>query len=214
MDPLLIEVPERLQTERLLLRPPRPGDGPAICEAVAASLAELRPWMPWAQGEPTPEEAEANARRTLAKFMLREDLTFALFDANTGQVLGGTGLHRIDWSLPRFEIGYWCRTGFTGRGLVSEAVRALSRMAFDTLMAQRVEIRMDDRNAGSRRVAERAGFSFEGLLRRDTVAVDGFVRDTRVYSRVRGIEEPLVPAPVPGFVPAFVPSLEDAAGAG
>jgi len=194
LDPLLIDVPERLQTERLVLRPPRPGDGAALCEAVTASLDELRPWMPWAQQAPAPEESEALARGAQAKFLQRADLVYSIWehdgDGNERQLVGGTGLHRIDWSVPRFEIGYWRRSGHAGRGLVTEAVRALSRMAFDVLKAQRVEIRMDDCNTASWRVAERAGFTLEGVLRRDTMAVDGRVRDTRVYSRVRGVEEP------------------------
>jgi RimJ/RimL family protein N-acetyltransferase len=111
-------------------------------------------------------------------------------DGAEGAFVGSSGLHRIDWSVPRFEIGYWRRTGFEGRGLIVEVVRALSRMAFDTLAARRVEIRMDARNEPSARVAERAGFTFEGVLRQDSVDVAGGGRDTRVYSRVRDIEEP------------------------
>jgi RimJ/RimL family protein N-acetyltransferase len=193
MDPLLIDVPERLQTARLLLRRPLPGDGAALCEAVRVSLDELRPWMPWAQTESSVDEAETTVRRMHAQFALREDLPMFMFERDAGgegALVGCTGLHRIDWSVPRFEIGYWRRSGLAGRGLVSEAVRTVCRMAFESLGAQRVEIRMDDRNEASRRVAERAGFSFEGLLRQDTMAVDGVVRDTRVYSRVRGVEVP------------------------
>ncbi len=194
MDPLLIDVPERLLTGRLLLRPPRPGDGAALCEAVAASLAELRPWMPWAQQPPEAEASEALARGAQAKFLQRSDLVYSIWQHDghgvEQRLIGGTGLHRIDWTVPRFEIGYWRRSGLAGQGFVSEAVRALSRMAFDTLKAQRVEIRMDERNTASARVAERAGFTLEGVLRCDTVAVDGVVRNTRVYARVRGVEEP------------------------
>ena len=194
-DPLLIDVPERLLTPRLVLRCPRAGDGPALNEAVTVSLDELRPWMPWAQAAPTLDESEAHARGAQARFMQRSDLVYAIWE-HDGQgvetrLVGGTGLHRIDWSVPRFEIGYWRRSGEQGRGLVTEAVQALSRMAFDVLQAQRVEVRMDDANTASWKVAERAGFTLEGVLRRDTVAVDGRVRDTRVYSRVRGVEEPL-----------------------
>ena len=78
---------------------------------------------------------------------------------------------------------------------MTEAVRALSRMAFDALGARRVEVRMDDGNEPSRKVAERAGFTFEGLLRQDTLTVAGVPRNTRVYSRVRGVEEPVLSAP-------------------
>jgi len=124
----------------------------------------------------------------------REDLVYFIFErtpqGEAGALVGGTGLHRIDWKGPRFEIGYWRRTDRAGRGYATEAVRALSRMAFDVLAAERVEIRMDDRNLASARVAERAGFRFEALLRREARGVDGELRDTRVYARVRGIEEP------------------------
>jgi len=190
MDPLLIDVPPRLVTTRLVLRCPRPGDGAAFNEAVCASLDELRPWMPWAQQAPTPEESEALARGAQAKFQLRTDLVYAIWEHDgAGQetrLVGGSGLHRMDWSVPRFEIGYWCRSGCTGRGYVTEAVLALTRMAFAVLKAERVEIRMDDHNVRSWRVAERAGFTLEGVLRRDALAPDGRVRNTRVYAQVRG----------------------------
>ncbi len=103
-------------------------------------------------------------------------------------------MHRILWSVRRFEIGYWCRVGCTGQGLVTEAVRALNRVAFDQLGARRVEVRMDGSNQRSRRVAERAGFTFEGVLRGDSLTPQGGVRDTHVYARVLGIEEAPQPA--------------------
>ena len=88
-----------------------------------------------------------------------------LFLKGTGTLVGSSGLHRIDWEVPKFEIGYWCRTGFTGRGYVTEAVRGISAFAFDVLGARRVEIRCDSRNLPSARGAERAGFRLEGELR-------------------------------------------------
>ena len=103
-------------------------------------------------------------------------------------------MHRIDWSVPRFEIGYWRRSGEQGRGVVSEAVRALARFAFDQLGARRVEIRMSSDNARSRAVAERCGFTLEGVLRQDSLDVRGRPRDTVVYARVRGVEEPALRA--------------------
>ena len=127
--------------------------------------------MPWAGAMPSVDESEAHCRRQQARFLLREDFVFLMFvrgaDGGEGELLGGTGLHRIDWALRRFEIGYWRKTGCEGRGFVTEAVRALARLAFDTLDARRVEIRMDDNNERSWRVAERAGFTLEALLRFD-----------------------------------------------
>lgn len=193
MDPLLIDVPERTETERLVLRCPRPGDGAAMNAAVCASLDVLRLWVPWAKDAPTPDESEVYCRRQQALFLLRDELVMLIFEKGSegpeGPVLGVIGLHRIDWSARVFEIGYWRRAGLGGLGVISEAVLALTRMAFDRLGASRVEIRMDDDNERSRKVAERTGFSFEGLLRSNSLTPRGEARSTRVYARVRGVEE-------------------------
>jgi len=193
MDPLLIDVPERIETERLILRCPQPGDGVLVNTAVRESLDALRPFMPWAQTAPSVDESELVCRRAQARFRLREDLVLSIFeraaDGGEGRYVGGSGWHRISWEVRRFEIGYWCRSSCTGQGFITEAVGALNRVAFDRLGARRVEVRMDGRNERSRRVAERAGFTFEGILRGDSLTPQGEVRDTRVYARVLGIEE-------------------------
>jgi RimJ/RimL family protein N-acetyltransferase len=192
MDPLLIDVPLRIETQRLILRCPQPGDGAALNVAECETLGELLPWMPWAQQARTPDDSEVYCRRSQARFLLREDLPMLIFERRRrsrggaeGPLLGGTGLHRIDWQARRFEIGYWRRAGQQGRGIVTEAVRALAQMAFDRLAARRIEIRMDDTNLASRGVAERAGFVFEALLRDEGVTPQGEPRDTRVYVRLR-----------------------------
>ena len=193
MNPLLIDVPERIETERLIMRCPLPGDGAVLNAAVCESLDALRPFMPWAQSAPSLDESELVCRRAQARFRLREDLTLSMFerlaDGSEGRYIGGSGLHRIQWDVRRFEIGYWCRSTCTGQGFVTEAVLALNRVAFDRLGARRVELRMDGVNERSRRVAERAAFTFEGVLRGDSLSPQGVVRDTRIYARVLGIEE-------------------------
>ena len=92
--------------------------------------------------------------------------------------------------MPRFEIGYWVRTSRVGRGYVQEAVRAIARMAFDVLGAARLEILCNDRNVRSWRVAERCGFTLEGVLRSHAREVDGTLRDTRVYARLPADPDP------------------------
>jgi RimJ/RimL family protein N-acetyltransferase len=221
MDPLMIDLPAVLASERVLLRAPRAGDGAALNDAMAESLETLKPWMPWAQEMPSLKQSELTCRQIAARFAQRTDLTLYMFerlcaptlaslaalrggataaaerpgaadvaDGDFGRLIGGTGLHRMDWNVPRFEIGYWCRPSMQGRGLVTEAVNTLMRFAFDTLQARRVEVRMSSTNARSRAVAERCGFTLEGVLRQDSRGVDGQPRDTVVYARVRGVEEP------------------------
>ena len=80
MDPLLIDVPERIETERLILRCPQPGDGVLVNAAVRESLDALRPFMPWAQTAPSVDESELVCRRAQARFRLREDLVLSIFE--------------------------------------------------------------------------------------------------------------------------------------
>lgn len=187
-DPLLIDIPERLDGERTVLLAPRPGLGAELAVVIAQSVSHLRPWMPWAQEAPTAESSEVVVRRMQADFVARRDLCFQIYarraDGSPGRLLGGSGLHRIDWTVRKFEIGYWIRPEALGQGHVSEAVRLLTALAFDRLGARRVEIRCDVRNLKSRAVAERCGFELEGILRRDALGVDGAPRDSCVYARL------------------------------
>lgn len=181
-DPLLLDFPDSFETERLLLRCPRPGDGPEICRAVNESLDSLRPWMSWAQEPAMPDISELTARRARIRFIERSDLMLLLFLKGTDIMVGASGLHRIDWTVPRFEIGYWCRQRFQGLGYISEAVGGITEFAFNTLGAARVEIHMDSRNLASRRVAERVGYVLEGELRHHDRDVRAELRDTLVFA--------------------------------
>lgn len=189
MKPVLREFPEQIETERLLIRAPRYGDGPELRAAVKDSIAELREWMPWAPRDLSelPDEAdyEARVREGRAKFLLREDLWMLIFLKGTNTLVACSGLHRMDWDVPSFEIGYWVRTPYAGKGYVTEAARGIASFAFDTLGARRVEIRCDAQNERSAAVARRLGFDLEGHLRNDERNhLTGRLRDTLVFARI------------------------------
>ncbi|GGF90549.1 ribosomal-protein-serine acetyltransferase [Paenibacillus albidus] len=188
ISPIMMSIPERFESKRLLIRAPLWGDGAAVNQAVTESIEELRPWMPWAKSLPTLEESEASIRRSRLQFLERTDLRLLLFQKETGELVGGSGLHRFDWQARTFEIGYWVRTSCSRQGYITEAVKAITKYAIHELAANRVEIRCDARNLQSAAVAERSGFLLEGILRNDTRGIDGSLRDTRVYSKVRGVE--------------------------
>ncbi len=180
--PILMDFPESFETERLLIRSPLPGDGPGMHAAIRESLGELTPWMPWPKEHRTVEDSEVSARRARVAFLERSELRLHLYLKGTDTLVGSSGLQGIDWEVPKFEIGYWCRTRFTGRGYTTEAARAITAFAFDALGAKRVEIRCDSRNLPSARVAERAGFRLEGELHNNEVGTDGVPRDTLIYA--------------------------------
>jgi ribosomal-protein-serine acetyltransferase len=188
MKPILLDFPDVFETERLTVRSPMPGDGAELQAAVAETIDDLRPWMPWADHVPTVEEDEELVREARARFLTREDLWLLLVLKGTHTLVGASGLHSIDWKVPRFEIGYWVRRRFAGQGYITEAVRGITHFAFDTLGARRVEIRCDARNVRSQAVARRAGYALEATLRNHVVVVDGALRDTLVFVRLEPLE--------------------------
>jgi RimJ/RimL family protein N-acetyltransferase len=192
-EPDLPEVPFSFKTARLRIRSPSPGDGPAVHAAVLESLAELRAWgdsLPWAMSPPSVDASERFCREGQANYASRRVLPMLLFAQDTGLFVGASGLHGIDWALRRFEIGYWCRTNQTGRGLITEAVVGITGLAFEVLGARRIECRTDAQNLRSRRVCEKAGYALETIYTaapKGEVAAPGktclYARDSPVHLR-------------------------------
>lgn len=186
MKQTLIDFPDRIETERLYIRPCLPGDGAIVQNAIIASLSEMKPWLPFAQAAPSVEEAEDSVRRSYADFIKREDFRLHIFRKEDNQFVGSTGYHRINWNIPKVEIGYWLDSRHTKKGYMLEAVNSLVKFAFEKWDVKRVEIRCDPRNINSKAVAERAGFQLEGILRNEAMSADGTeARDTCVYAKIK-----------------------------
>ncbi|WP_433750223.1 GNAT family N-acetyltransferase [Falsibacillus pallidus] len=185
MNPILIDFPFEFTTDRLLIRYPLPGDGKVVHEAIMASLKELKPWMAFANKEQSIEDVEANIRSSHAEFLARKDLRLLVFLKETGEFIASSGLHRINWEIPKFEIGYWIDSRFSGKGYMTEAVEGITDFARRELKAKRIEIRCDSNNVRSRAIPERLGFELEGILKNDSLSIDEqTLRDTCIFAKV------------------------------
>lgn len=172
-----------IETPRLTIRPQQKGDGAAINAAKAETWDDLQIWMPWAKRPSTIEEDEQVAQSSYAEFLLRENFNMVGIARDTGRMEIFTGLHRIDWTARRFEIGYWARKSAQGKGLVSESTNALTRFAFAALGAKAVALAYADGNEASARVMRGLGFEKEGTMRLASALNDGRVVDQHWYSR-------------------------------
>jgi RimJ/RimL family protein N-acetyltransferase len=187
-NPVLLDIPDRIETERLLLRAPRPGDGAMVNASVLETLDDLRRYpasMSWAMQEQPVGATEEYCRRGAASWILRADFPMLALWRNSGEHAGNVGLHRFNWDTRVFEIGWWCRRRAQGQGLITEAARALTEFAFAQLGARRVWCACDEENEKSWRVAERLGFAHEGTLRSERCDPDGTRRSMRVYAMTR-----------------------------
>ena len=185
---ILRTVLPQLRTRRLLLRCPREGDGQLVHEAVVETLEQLRAWpasLPWAMFEPSPAASETYCRESAAAFIKRTALVFLVFD-QSGHLVASTSMHAINWTVPKFEIGFWCRASRQRQGLATEAVAELVRYAFEGLGASRIDALPDEANAPSRALCLSVGMQLEGVLRNERVTPSGQLRNTCMYASVRG----------------------------
>jgi RimJ/RimL family protein N-acetyltransferase len=123
----------------------------------------------WLDAVPQPyREAEARAWVEHATAAWREETSapFAVTDASNSGLLGSVGFGWVgEREEQAGEIGYWLRKEARGGGLTTRAVRLVSQWAVRELGCERLQLRADERNVSSQRVAEKAGFTREGVLR-------------------------------------------------
>lgn len=183
-NPLLLDIPSQLETERLILRAPlQTGDGKIVNQAIRESFYELKEWLPFAQKLPTLEETEINLRKAHINFLKRESFRFLIFHIDTNDFIGAISLQGIDWDIPKCEIGYWINTKFSGNGYMTEAVKALTNFGLYNIKFKRIGIRCESTNLKSRSIPEKLGFELEGVLRNDDLSADGSkLTDTCYYS--------------------------------
>ncbi|HEX2316512.1 MAG TPA: GNAT family N-acetyltransferase [Thermomonospora sp.] len=168
-----------LTTGRLLLRPFGEGDVPHV--VAAARDPEMLRWMFWA-----PDEDEAQAREFCTRIAHEDPVHKIGFAVEVdGRCSGSVGLQRADWQMGRVEIGYWLAPWARGRGLMTEAVRAVSRFAFAKGL-HRVELLAAVGNDASQRVAELAGYRRECVLREAGILPGGVRTDLVMYALLSG----------------------------
>lgn len=185
IDPVLLDVPLPIRTPRLLIRAKQPGEGAPTAEAVAETWNDLHQWMDWAERleDNTAEKQEIRTRHVMAKLLLREEFNFVGVEIATGRLVVWCGFHSVNWRARHCDTGYWVRKSAQGKGFATESTNALLRFAFGPLRMQRVGLTHTEGNERSRRVAEKLGFTPEGLQRSISLLPGGRVADKRLYAR-------------------------------
>jgi ribosomal-protein-serine acetyltransferase len=153
--PILVDAATRL-------RPWQPADATPLFEAVEASHDHIAEWLTWADGY-TLDRARTFIAACRRAYGTGEQLDLCL--EVDGAIAGGCGFVKIDRETGEGEIGYWLGLPYTGRGLMTRAVAALTDHGFEAMALHRVVIAMLAGNRRSRAIPERLGFSHEGTFR-------------------------------------------------
>ncbi|MEE8353937.1 MAG: GNAT family protein, partial [Dehalococcoidales bacterium] len=110
---------------------------------------------------------------------------FTMNDPTDGSFIGGCGLNGINRVNGTANLGYWVRTGWTRRGVATAATLLLAEFGIRHAGLTRIEILTATGNRASRRVAEKAGATREGVLR-NRLLVHGKLHDAVLYSVIPG----------------------------
>ena len=171
----------RLVVDDLVFRPFGKDDTEPL--VIGCNDPELQRWLPL----PFPYTRElASAWVTTEAERRRvegEGLHLAIADA-ADQFLGNVSLKKTHWRHGHTEVGYWVMPAARGRGIATAAAGTLSRWALQQERIFRVELTAAPGDIASQRVAEKAGFSFEGIARSGGIIHSGRT-DLKIYSLIR-----------------------------
>jgi RimJ/RimL family protein N-acetyltransferase len=179
--------PFELPAGPVLLRPWREDDADATWAALRDPEILL-----WNSSGSASREAVARFLRARADWSGGDHASWAVVDPGTDELLGSVSLHSIDREQGDAEIGYWTVPAARGRGVAPAVVDAVCRWAFAALPIDRIELCHAVENRGSGRVAEKAGFTLEGRLRRSYRYGDGIRHDELLWARLSDDPPPAV----------------------
>jgi ribosomal-protein-serine acetyltransferase len=159
--------------ENLELRLRTEADAEMFFNLVDKNRAYLREWLPWVDATKTVEDTKEYIRSTISKFETRESIDLGIWYG--GQWVGSVGFHYWDKANRKDTIGYWLDESFQGKGIITDAVRALVKYGFEEMNLNRIEILCAVLNVKSQAVPQRLGFTNEGVTRECEWLYDHFV---------------------------------------
>lgn len=172
-----------VETERSVLTPIDPADGPELWTAVDGSRWHLERWLPWVPFNNTPEASQRYAEASAADWDAGRAVRFGIRDMQTRELQGVVGLDSCVHLHRSCELGYWLRREFTGRGLMAEAAEACIEFALRRMGVHRIRCAAATDNYPSLRVISRLRFRFEGIARQAEY-VGGRWVDHAVFGRL------------------------------
>ncbi len=154
----------KLTDQVVTLRPFEFGEDAELFKAVHESLSDLSPWMSWGTPQYTRHLAQDFIAVTRSEWSQGSLYAFAITLEETKELIGGCSLSHFHPVYKFFNLGYWVRSSRRGNGFAGRAAKLAARFAFERTNAIRTEIVIAVGNEASKRVAEKLGAHYEGLL--------------------------------------------------
>jgi RimJ/RimL family protein N-acetyltransferase len=164
----------------------------AHLDQVVAAFADplIALWNPGPTSPDGPRAAALDWIRMRRDWAARAHAAWGIFPEFGTDLLGSVAIHRINAPQRNAELGYWTVAQARGRGVASAAVIAATRFAFDAFGLYRLSLTHATKNTASCRVAEKAGFGIEGVLREAFIYGDGQRHDEHLHGMLRTDRRP------------------------
>jgi len=157
-----------LETDRLILQKFSKRDHKTYDEATRASLPELNQWLPWARMDYEHGDSTAFIRESILAWKEDRAWDYSIrFKDDPERHVGSISFWTVSKLGKIAEFGYWVRSDEQSRGICTEAVARLLDETFNSLGYHKVTLRIAVGNTASDRVAEKLGFTREGVLREE-----------------------------------------------
>jgi len=161
------------------MRPFQPEDAEVLIDLITRNRERLDRWMRWTAPVKTLDDARSLIRQFQERLAGGDSYHVGLWV--DGQLAGGIAVRGIDRDNGNSEIGYWLGEEYVGKGLVTRSCRLVINDLFQNEGVHRIEIQAVSDNFPSRAVAERLGFTFEGI-RRECIWITDAFKDHALYA--------------------------------
>ena len=165
-------------TPRFTIRPFRRRDTGALHEAIEASIKDLQQWLPWANAYDR-SVAQRFIRDSASAWAEGRAFDFAVRTSEEpNRHIGNVSIWWTSRQNGIGEIGYWIRSDMTGKGVGTEVTARAVQIGFDELGCHKIVLRIAVGNVASERIAQRLGFTYEGILRDEVRIGDEWIDHT------------------------------------
>ncbi|QQE81429.1 GNAT family N-acetyltransferase [Alicyclobacillus sp. SO9] len=148
-------------------------DADEVFRLTDESREYLREWLPWVDFTKSVSDSRNFLLSVQEQWAANNGFQAGICYRN--ELAGVIGFHEVNWANKSSSLGYWLAEGFQGKGIMTEACRAMVSIAFEQYGLNRVEIRAAAENHKSRAIPERLGFKEEGRVRQSEWVNNHFV---------------------------------------
>jgi ribosomal-protein-serine acetyltransferase len=168
-----------LESDRLILERFTRRDTSSLDDAIKVSLTRLNEWLPWARLDYSPADTTAFIRESIQAWKEERAWDYSIKEkSQPRRHIGNVSFWTVSKLGKIAEVGYWVRSDETSRGVCTEAVGLVLEETFNSLGYHKVVLRIAVGNDASERVAEKLGFTREGVLREELLIRGNWVDHT------------------------------------